>query len=231
MAAEVKVLSGGAVEPGLHKAAELFKKASGHEVKIQFNTTPQIAKRLAEGYVADVVIAPPGALSQHAKDGKVVAADHVNVGKVGAGITIRPGAPVPNVGTSEALKQAVLAADSIVYNTASSGIYLEQMFAKMGIGEQLKAKTTRYANGEQVMEHVIKGKGNEIGLGAITEIKLYEVKGTLKLVGPLPADVQNYTAYSAALSTNAPAPDAGKAFLAFLATPEAKQAFTAAGIE
>ncbi len=80
------------------------------------------------------------------------------------------------------------------------------------------------------MEHVIKGKGNEIGFGAITEIKLFESKG-LKLVGPLPAEVQNYTSYAAALMANAPAPDAAKALLAFLATGEAKQAFAAAGVD
>ena len=105
------------------------------------------------------------------------------------------------------------------------------MFNKLGIGEQLKAKTTRHPNGEAVMEHVIKGKGKEIGFGAITEIKLYEVKGALKLVGPLPADVQNYTSYGAALMSNSPSPDAAKAFLMFLGTPQAKQAFVSAGIE
>ena len=79
------------------------------------------------------------------------------------------------------------------------------------------------------MEHVIKGKGKEIGFGAITEIKLYEVKGALKLVGPLPADVQNYTSYSAALMSNSPSPDAAKAFMTFLGTPAAKQAFVIGG--
>ena len=72
--------------------------------------------------------------------------------------------------------------------------------------------------------------GNEIGFGAITEIKLFEPKG-LKLVGPLPAEVQNYTSYAAALMTGAPSPQAAKAFLAFLGSAEAKQAFAAAGIE
>jgi molybdate transport system substrate-binding protein len=81
------------------------------------------------------------------------------------------------------------------------------------------------------MEHVIKGKGKEIGFGAITEIKLYEAKGRLKLVGPLPADVQNYTNYSAALMSNSPSPDAAQAFIAFLGTPAAKQAFVSVGIE
>jgi len=230
MAAEVKVLSAGAVEPGLHKAADVFKKKTGHDVKIQFNTAPQIAQRIKDGYVADVLIAPPGALDGFLKDGKVAAEGRVPVGKVGAGITIRANATAPNVATTDALKDAVLKADTLVFNTASTGIYLEKLFEKLGIAEQIKAKTTRYPNGEAVMEHVIKGKGNEIGFGAITEIKLFEPKG-LKLVGPLPADVQNYTNYSAVVLNTTTSPDLGKQFLAFLGTPEAKQAFVSAGVE
>ena len=231
VAAEVKVLSAGAVEPGLHKAVELFKKASGHTVSIQFNTAPQIAKRMQDGYVADILIAPPGGLKTYVEQGKIAKDGHVSLGKVGAGVTIRPDAPVPDIKTTDALKASALAADSLVYNTASTGIYLENLFNKLGVGDQIKAKTTRHGNGEAVMEHVIKGKGQEIGFGAITEIKLYEVKGALKLVGPLPADVQNYTSYGAALMSNSPSPDAAKAFLMFLGTPQAKQAFVSAGIE
>jgi molybdate transport system substrate-binding protein len=230
-AAELKILSAGAVEPGLHRAVALFRKSSGHDVKIQFNTAPQIAKRLADNTVADVLIAPPGALDGFAKDGKVAADGRVPVGRVGAGVTVRNDAPVPAVGSTDALKAAVLKADSLVYNTASTGIYLERMFDRLGIGAELKAKTVRHANGDAVMHHVIKGKGAEIGFGAITEIKMFEEKGELKYVGPLPADVQNYTSYAAALMTGATERDAANAFLKFLGTPEAKQAFVSAGIE
>jgi molybdate transport system substrate-binding protein len=80
------------------------------------------------------------------------------------------------------------------------------------------------------MHHIISGKGDELGFGAITEIKLFEPKG-LKFVGPLPPDIQNYTSYGAALMSNAPSADAAKGFLTYLATPEAKQIFAAAGIE
>ena len=231
VAAELKVLSAGAVEPGLHKVVELFKAKTGHTVTIQFNTAPQIAKRMDEGYVSDVLIAPPGGLDNYTKAGKVSAEGRVMIGRVGAGVAVRPDAPMPNVGTTEALKQAVLAADSIVYNTASSGIYIEKLFDRLGVGASLKPKTTRYPTGEAVMSHVVKGKGKEIGFGPITEIKLFVAKGSLKFVGPLPADVQNYTSYGAALMTNAPSADAAKAFLAFLATPEAKKAFADAGID
>jgi molybdate transport system substrate-binding protein len=230
VAADIKVLSAGAVQPGLLRAADEFKRASGNEVKVEFNTAPQLAKKLAEGAVGDILIAPPGVLDEQARNGKISGEGRLMLGRVGAGVVVRANTPAPNVATTEALKQSMLAADAIIYNTASTGLYLEKLFERIGIAGDIKAKTVRYPNGEAVMEHVIKGKGNDMGFGAITEIKLFEPKG-LKLAGPLPADIQNYTSYGAALLTSAAAPDAAKAFLAYLATPPAKQIFVAAGIE
>ena len=175
-----------------------------------------------EGEVADILIAPPAVLDEQAKNGRISTQGRLMLGRVGAGVVVRASAPNPDIATIEALKQAMLSADSIVYNTASSGLYLEKLFERIGIAEQIKAKTTRYPNGEDVMDHIIKGKGNELGFGAITEIKLFEPKG-LKLVGPLPPDIQNYTSYGAALMSNASSADEANAFLTYLATPEAKQ--------
>ena len=228
--AEIKVLSAGAVEPGLHAFAELARRETGHDLKIQFNTAPQIAKRLADGEAYDILISPPAAIAQAVKDGKVVADSRIPVGRVGAGIIMRAGASPADVSTVEALKQALLAADSVVYNTASTGLYLDKLFGEMGILEQLKPKTTRYPDGASVMEHVIKGKGNEIGFGAITEIRAYESKG-LRLVGPLPASIQNYTSYEAVLMTSPNSTAAAQAVLRQLATPAGKAAFISGGVE
>jgi len=229
-AAEIKVLSAGAVEPGLARAAAAYKQATGNTVAIEFNTAPQLVKKLADGAVADLLIAPPGVLDAQAKEGKIIADGRILLGRVGAGILVRAGAPQPDVASVEALKRALAAADTVVYNTASSGLYIEKMLDRIGVGAELKAKTKRYPNGEAVMMRIINGKGNEIGFGAITEIKLFEPKGA-KLVGPLPADVQNYTTYGAALLANAPTTDAAKGFLAYLASPDTKKIFAGAGIE
>jgi molybdate transport system substrate-binding protein len=183
------------VESGLQRAAEQFKRASGNEIKMQFNTAPQLAKRMAGGEVADILIAPPAILDEQAKNGKISMQGRLTLGRVGAGVVVRSDAPSPEIGTTEALKRAMLSADSIVYNTASSGLYLENLFERIGVAEQIKAKTTRYPTGEDVMNHIIKGRGNELGFGAITEIKLFEPKGLM--VGPLPPDIQNYTSYGA----------------------------------
>lgn len=229
-AAEIKVLSAGAVEPGLHAFAALAKRETGHDLKIQFNTAPQIAKRLAANEVYDILISPPAAIDNAAKEGKVIGDTRVPVGRVGAGVIVRTGAAVPNVGTVDELKQALLKADHVVYNTASTGLYLDKLFGKIGILDDIKPKTTRYPDGASVMEHVIKSKGNEIGFGAITEIRMYEDKG-LKLVGPLPADVQNYTSYQAAVMTGSSQQDAARAVLKLLASPAGKAAFVNAGVE
>src|SRR5713101_10106784 len=96
VAAEIKVLSAGAVEPGLRAAAAAFKKQAGHEVNITFNTAPEIRKRIAGGETFDVVIAPPAALDEFAAAGKLTA-DRANLGRVGLGVAVRPGAPVPEI--------------------------------------------------------------------------------------------------------------------------------------
>ena len=229
-AAEIRVLSAGAVEPGLHAFADVVKRETGHTLAIQFNTGPQIAKRLADGDVYDILISPPPAIAQALKDGLIVAETKVPVGRVGAGIIVRTSAAAPDVSSVDALKRALLAADSIVYNTASTGIYLDRLFERWGILEAVKPKSTRYPDGASVMNHVIGGKGAEVGFGAMTEIRMYEPKG-LRLVGPLPADVQNYTSYEAAVMTAAKNAEAARAALKVLASPAGKAAFVSGGVE
>lgn len=228
--ADITVLSAGAVESGLRAFAELVKRERGHDLTIQFNTGPQIAERLTKGEVYDILISPAAVINQAAKDGKVTTDTRVPVGRVGAGIVVRADARMPDVGTVQALEKALQSADSVVYNTASTGLYLDRLFAKLGILDALKPKSTRYADGASVMKHVSSGKGSEIGFGAITEIKMHESQG-LKLVGPLPSDVQNYTSYEAATMTGATAQDAARAVLRLLATPAGRTALMSGGVE
>ncbi|MGZ8203376.1 MAG: molybdate ABC transporter substrate-binding protein, partial [Burkholderiales bacterium] len=140
-AAEITVLSGGAIEPGLKAAAAAFEKESGHTVKITFNTTPQMQKRIAGGDRFDVAIAPPAAIKTFTHDDKVEAGG-ANVGRVGLGAVVRPGAPQPDLASAESLKRSVLEAESIVFNRASTGIYFENLLKKLGIYDQVEGKTT-----------------------------------------------------------------------------------------
>lgn len=234
---EIRVLSAGAIEPGLRAAAAAFDRQTGHVTTLTFNTAPALRRRMGLGLEADtpvaeaafdVVIAPPAVLGEFADAGKL-AEGRANVGRVGMGVTVRDGAPVPDISSPEALQQAVLAADSLVFNRASTGLYFEGLLKKMGIEARVEGKTTRYPDGAAVLEHVIAGKGREIGFAAMTEILLYQGKG-LRLVGPLPAAVQNYTAYRAAPLVSSPRTALAQEFVTFLAGPVAKPLLVAAGV-
>jgi len=226
-AAELKVLSAGAIEPGLKAAVAAFEKQTANTVTITFNTAPELRQRM-EGHPAfDVVIAPPAVIGDFSAASQL-AETRANVGRVGMGVTVRDGAPMPDITNADTLKRALLDAESLVFNRASTGLYLEGLLRKMAVYEQVEGKTTRYADGASVMEHVIKGKGREIGFGAMTEILLYQGKG-LKLVGPVPAEVQNYTSYTAAPLASSKQPALAQQFVAFLSGP-GKPLFVAAGV-
>ena len=228
-AVEITVISGAAVEPGLKAATAAFEKQTGHKVNITFNTTPQMRKRVAAGDTFDVLIAPPTAVAEFVKAGKVEAGG-VDIGRVGAGVALRPGAPVPAIATADDIKKAVLEAESVVFNYASSGIYFENLLKKMGVWEQVELKTTRYVTGVEVMKHVLKGKGSEVAFGPITEILLEKEHG-LVFVGPLPPEIQNYTSYIAVPMSAGTRKDAARALVKFLGGPVGKPLFMAAGIE
>jgi molybdate transport system substrate-binding protein len=228
-AVEISVLSAGAIEPGVHPAIAAFENETGHHVKLAFNTTPLIRKRMNEGEAWDVVLAPPALIEELSRAGKAEV-QRSSVGRVGLGVAVRPGAPVPDLASVATLKSAITQADSLVYNLASTGLYLEAWLKKQGLYEQVQARSTRYPDGASVLEHVLKGKGTEIGFGAITEILLFKDKG-LKFVGPLPAEIQNYTAYSATVMTGTTQPAAARAFVAYLGSASGQAIFKKAGIE
>src|SRR4026209_472676 len=188
------VLSAGAVEPGLAAAIALYLKENGRKAAVPCNTAPQSRERIEKkGEKFDVVIVPPALMDAFAEAGRVEP-DRVLLGRVGQGLAVRPGAPVPDVSSVEALKRAMLEAESVVFNRATGGQYIESMLRKIGVYDQIESKTTRYASAAQVMDHLLKGKARAGGFAPMTEIMLYKDKG-LRFVGPLPSEVQQHNAY------------------------------------
>ena len=228
MASKVKVLSAGAVKPGLVPALAAFQRDRGYDVAIEFATAPVIRQRLSGGQAPDIVIAPPEVLDELGQTG-AAAADRVSLGRIGVGVMVRNSAPVPKIASADAFTQALLSAESIVYNQASTGIYLDKLFDRLGIAAQLQSKTTRSVDFAAVLDHVRTSDGNEIGFGATTVIIENAGKG-IEFVGALPAELQNYTDYAAALTANGREVDAARALLEYFTTPAARKIFTAAGI-
>ncbi len=228
-AAQVRVLSAGAVEPGLRPVLAAFEAASGHRVTLSFASAPQIRERVVGGAAFDVVIAPPGVLDDLQASARIPgdSAQRVGIGRVGIGVAVRPGEPLPDISSTEAFKRTLREAESVVYNRASTGLYLETLLKRLGL--DLQAKSTRYPDGASVMAHVLRGRGREVGLGATTEILLLRDQG-LQFVGPLPAELQSFTSYVAASSAAPDTSGAAPALLRHLASPAARAAFVAAGI-
>src|SRR5258706_13371808 len=230
-ATDIRVIAAGALEPGLAKVADQFRRETNNRVRLQFfAASPQLERRLAVGDAADVLVAPAGLMNDQLRRGKIDAEAHTFIGRVGIGVAVRAGEPEPDIAALDRFKRSLLVADSIVYSQASSGLYLEKLFDLLGIAEQLNKKTTRYVNSAQVLEHIMGGKGIEMGFAAITEIRQFEAKG-LKFVGPLPEQVQSSTPYSAAVVTDAPTEDIAKEFVTYLGRPAAEAILAAAGIE
>ena len=231
-ALEVHVLSAGAVEPGMRPALAAFEKASGHVVRLAFAAAPELRAALRAAPAADVIVAPQGALDEAGVPVDVRAP----IGRVGVGVAVRMAAEAPDIGSAESLKAALTSADSVVFNRASTGTYIEAMLQRLGIAAAVEAKTTRVADGASVMRRLLAGTSpREFGFAAMTEVVLFRDQG-IRLVGPLPAALQNTTNYVAA-----PWPGAGRgdsvrdeavaALMRHLKSGESRAVFAGAGIE
>lgn len=229
-AADIKILSAAAVAPALTKVAEQYRKDTKNRLRIQYANPPQLERRVGAGEAADVLIGAPGLMNDQLRRSKIEADAHVFLGRVGIGVAIRAGGFDPDIATLDRLKQALSSADAIVYAQPGAGAYLEKLFELLGIAEQLKPKTVRYVGASQVLEHVMGGKGMEIAFATLPEIRLFEGKG-VKLVGPLPEQIQSTTAYSAAVMSEATDADVAREFIQYLETPSAKAIFAAAAFD
>jgi len=224
---KVKVMSDGPLRPGLVEIAEAFRRESGNQIEFVFGTSPVVHKKVADGETADVLIIQPNFVAELVKSGKVVAGDHPVVGRVGLGLAARADAPARDISTTEAFKQALLNADSLIFNNVASGNHFAKVLERLGIAGAVKSKIVR-AEPAVVFDRVIQGRGNDIGVGTIPLIN--STKG-LRLIGPLPPELQSYIVYSAAPMTSSMAPHLGKAFINFLASRAAKEAFAVNGVD
>jgi molybdate transport system substrate-binding protein len=226
----ISVLSAGSIEPGLVAAVGAYNARGAEQAQITWATAPAIREHLATGDVFDIVIAPDAVVDEFSQQQKVAGDKRVPVGRVGVGVVARNDVNVGDISSVDALKQAVLYAESVVFNRASSGLYVEALLKKLDLFDRIQSKTKRFDNGPAMMAHLINGKGNEIAFGAIIEILMFRNQG-LKLAGPLPPEVQHWADYVAVPMVAASNATGAQRFLQYLATAPAKALFAAQGIE
>jgi molybdate transport system substrate-binding protein len=228
--AELKVYSGGPFEAAFHEIAKEFELSSGHRLNIEYGTAPQLQKKLTDNAPGDLMLTATKLMSQPENQLKLLEETMALLGKGGVGIMLRQEATVPLMDNPQNFKESLLKADKLIYNKASTGLYIDQLFQKMGMTDQLEKKTERFVNGDDSIQRVIRGSGNEIGFGAIAEIKLNISKG-VKYAGPLPDAYQNYTEYSGAVMKTSRHPKETQQLINYLQSPKVKEVFKRTGID
>lgn len=227
MAAEIKVLAPNAAKESVAEAISLFEQTTGHKVCVAWTGTEAITRRVAEGEVVDVVVNAAQNIDRQSKEGKLRRETRTDFARSSIGVAVPASAARIDVSTTENLKAALLSARTVVVSSGTSGRHMVEVFAGLGLGEQLKARTKQPPSGAQIADFLAAGDA-DIGFQQISE--LLHAKGILYL-GPLPADLQNYTVYSAAIHANALNSDAAKALLEALRKPTVQAVVRASGME
>jgi molybdate transport system substrate-binding protein len=225
-AAEIKVLSTQATEQAYRELAPLFEKASGHKLTTIFTGTLDVQKRIAAGETYDIILMAGPAIDAFIKAGTIVPGSRIDIARSGVGVAVKAGAPKPDISTTEAVKKTLLAAKSIGYSTGPSGVYLTGLFQRLGVADAIKGKLKQTPTGVFVGNIVASGEA-EIGFQQVSELAHFE---GVDFVGPLPADIQEVTVFSAGLQAGTKEAEAAKAWLKFLTAPEHAAAFTSRGL-
>jgi molybdate transport system substrate-binding protein len=218
-AAELKVISAGAVRSLVAGMIEDYSRRTGDKFDFTIGTTGQLRAIIASGQPADLIIASAPLMAELEASGKMTPGSRTDLGRVGIGVVVRDGAPVPAVATPEALKQLLLDARSVAYTGpaegGTSGIHVMNLLKQFGIVEIVEKKAQHANGGRDAVEKVARGEA-EIGITLISEI--VPVKGA-RLAAALPEPVQLWTVYAAAIPASSTQPAAARSFVAALTGP------------
>jgi len=229
-ATEIKLLTAGAMRAVVVEMLPDFEARTGHRVTVDNATAGALARRIGGGEPFDVAIITPKVVDDLIGKGRIVAGSRADLAKVGIGVAMKAGAPLPDIATVEGFKRVLLEAGSVAYIDpkagGSSGIYFDGLLERLGIADQVRPKAKLKAGG-YVADLVAAGEA-EVAVHQISEI--LPVKGVV-LVGPLPAEVQNFTVYSAGVGAAARDASAARALIGHLAGPAAASVLTAKGME
>jgi molybdate transport system substrate-binding protein len=230
-AAEIRLLSPGAMMSSLKELVPQFETTSGHKVTVVYSPALALAERVKNGEVADVVILGERPADNLLKAGKLIAGSKVVIARVGVGVFVRRGDPKPDVSTLDAFKRALMEAKTIAYSDPALGgtasNYVSGLMASLDVTGSIKEKTKLAVRYRSIANMVAAG-GIDFALNQIAEIV---ADPRLELVGPLPEPVQRYTRYTASVVAAGESHAAGKQLIDFLGSPAASAAMRKRGFE
>jgi molybdate transport system substrate-binding protein len=227
-AAEINVVAAGAVRGIIGGMIDDYSKQSGLKFNFVVGPTGQLRAALASGKPVDLVIVSAPLMEEMEKAGRITPGSRLDLGRVGLGVVVREGTPSPDISTPEAVKAALLKANTIAYTDPKLGsTSVEQLmkFAESaGIKDEVVRKGLISTGGNDAAAKVADGKA-DIAIVPITDIHAKEAK----LVGPLPEPIQLWTVYSVAIPNSSADPAAARALVAAMTAPSMHERWIKAG--
>jgi len=229
-AAEIKTLITTAMEAAIVELVPPFERSTGHKVTVSYDPSGGLARRLRGGEFADMILIASRELDQLIAEGK--AKERADVSRTGIALAVRKGAPHPDVSTPEALKRTLLAAKSIGHTAPAGGgitaLHVQNVFKRLGITEQVTPKVKLAAGGPNGRVSVLVATGEaEIGLQQLSELMS---NPNVEVIGLLPDSLQQITINAAGITSVAKEPEAARALIRHLATPEALAIYKGKGL-
>src|SRR3979411_472012 len=224
--AELKILAGGSMTGSLNELGPQFERASGHKLVIHFDSTPNLIKQATSGAPFDLAVVPVDVFKDAAAKARFGPGPTISIARVGYGVIVRAGAPKPDVSTPDALKQALLDAQSIAFVPESAaGGHVLKTFDRLRSNAAIKAKTKPQTTPAQIAPAVAKGEA-ELGVFLVNVL----IAPGVELAGSFPAELQQELVFTAAVAADSNDAEAAKAFITFLTTPAAVAVIKAKGM-
>jgi molybdate transport system substrate-binding protein len=224
----IQVLCSNGFKAVMEALAPQFERGTHQKVTVRYGLAVRLKEEIEAGEPYDVAVLTPAAIDELIAKGKAAAQSRTVVAQTGLGIVVRSGARKPDIGSAEALKRTLLAAKSITYaKEGASGVAFAAIIQRLGIADQLKAKSKLTATGEAVGEGVVSG---EVELGILPVSEILPIRGG-ELAGTFPADAQSYIVMVGAVGAGAKAGSGAKALIDFLTGPTALPVIRAKGME
>lgn len=226
-ATEVRLMSAAVMKPITDVLAPSYEQATGNKLVARFDTGPAVLKLIQGGEVIDVAIAPPSVIDALIKSGKIAGSSRTLVARLGLGIGVRSGAPIPDVGSPTALKQTLVNSKSVGYvGAGTSGPIVMALLQRLEISEAMKSKL----RADGIDENLAAVANGAVELVILPVPLIIATKG-VELAGALPSEFQDYIVMMAGLATTVPQVAAGQAFIHHLMSNEADKVFKAKGFE
>jgi molybdate transport system substrate-binding protein len=227
VADELKIFTTRAIATVLDKAGPEFERTTGHRLQVTTNIAIRMVRRIIAGEPFDLLVGSPAQIDDLIRQGRIIADTRKDLTRSGIGVLVRAGAPKPDISSTEAFKQALIDARSIVYlKEGQSGVYLDGVLERLGLADAIRPKATRPER--DIVSELVASGDIELGMVVITQIL---TTPGVDLVGPLPAAIQSYITFTGGVSSASRHAGAARQLLAFLTGPAVVQIIEAQGME